>query len=180
MCWCPSRKERKELLELFNQEQVLVWILYVPYAFGIWAWICVCVKAVLWICPCFCLLFLCVCLWQRVLLCYWTTQKASNGRNEGCFTEFFNRVLQGIKWLTPVDPHNKQYYKSNCLSWKTPEGRPSLKSWDNSGPPRTHERPNLMQTTQGFIWGKPELWGRLVSHAGVEESTLRGKGSQFL
>jgi hypothetical protein len=36
-----------------------------------------------------------------------------------------------------------------------------------------------MQTTQGFIRGKPELWGKLVSHAGIEESTPRGKGYQF-
>jgi hypothetical protein len=36
-----------------------------------------------------------------------------------------------------------------------------------------------MQNTQGFIQGKPELWGRLASHAGVEESTPRRKGSSF-
>jgi hypothetical protein len=36
------------------------------------------------------------------------------------------------------------------------------------------------ELTRGFIRGKPELWGGLVSHAGVEESTPRGKGSQFL
>ena len=26
-----------------------------------------------------------------------------------------------------------------------------------------------------LYWGKPELWGRLISHAGVEESNSRGK-----
>jgi hypothetical protein len=35
-----------------------------------------------------------------------------------------------------------------------------------------------------LYWGvrgrKPELWGGLISHAGVEESTPRRKGSQFL
>jgi hypothetical protein len=36
-----------------------------------------------------------------------------------------------------------------------------------------------MQTTGGFIQGKPELWGQLVSHAGVEESTPRGRGPSF-
>ena len=36
-----------------------------------------------------------------------------------------------------------------------------------------------MQTTRGFIREKPELWGRLISHTGVEESSSRGKRSQF-
>jgi hypothetical protein len=32
-----------------------------------------------------------------------------------------------------------------------------------------------MQTTQGFIGGKPELWEQLVSHAGVGVDP-KGKG----
>jgi hypothetical protein len=80
---------------------------------------------------------------------------------------------------------------SNCISvlksgmsvmvvLKDSERSPSLRPQDNSGHPRTHDRPSLLQTTWGFIRGKPELWGRLISHAGVEESTSRGKRSQFL
>lgn len=68
----------------------------------------------------------------------------------------------------------------SLLLMKDSERSPSLRPQDNSGHPRTHDRPSLLQTTWGFIRGKPELWGRLISHAGVEESSSRGKSSQFL
>lgn len=78
-------------------------------------------------------------------------------------------------------------FKATCLGsdkthmeLKDSERSPFLRPQDNSGHPRTHDRPSLLQTTWGFIRGKPELWGRLISHAGVEELTPRRKGSQFL
>ena len=57
---------------------------------------------------------------------------------------------------------------------------PSLRPQDNSRHPRIHDRRSLMQITQGFIQGKPEFWGQLITQAGVEESTLREMRSQFL
>ena len=63
---------------------------------------------------------------------------------------------------------------------KDSERSPLLRPQDNRGHPRTHDRPSLMQTTWGFIQEKPELFGRLITHTGVEELTSRGKRSQFL
>ena len=79
--------------------------------------------------------------------------------------------------------NGKSIKNSMSNAWvlmKDSERSPSLRPQDNSGHPRTHDRPSLLQTTWGFIRGKPELWGRLISHAGVEESSSRGKSSQFL
>jgi hypothetical protein len=39
--------------------------------------------------------------------CWAEPRVNANKRNEGLFTEIFNRVLQGIKSLTPTDPDNK-------------------------------------------------------------------------
>ena len=52
------------------------------------------------------------------------------------------------------------------MGLKDSERSPSLRPQDNSGHPRTHDRPSLLQTTWGFIRGKPELWGRLIPRRG--------------
>jgi hypothetical protein len=75
------------------------------------------------------------------------------------FVDFFYVLLSVSTWLILKDS----------------ERSPSLRPQNNSRHPWTHDRSNLFQTTWGFIRGKPE-----ISHAGLEESTSRGKRSQFL
>lgn len=92
-----------------------------------WVWTFAWLKAVLWICPCpylsLCVCLLCYFVWhcvfpsQRVLLCiYSRAQEVSHEEGVRYFPESFNRVLKGIKSLTPTDPDNKQYYKYCYLS----------------------------------------------------------------
>lgn len=128
--WCfgiPSGKERRKRLGLFNEERVLTWILYEPHAScplsAVWAWVCVYLKADLWVCPCVRLQFLCVCPWQRALLCSWTTQKASHREwLKGALPKSLT-VLQGIKGLTPADPHDNFTKVSHCLSVNIQRGQ---------------------------------------------------------
>jgi hypothetical protein len=38
----------------------------------------------------------------------------------------------------------------------------------------------MMRTARGLIGERPEHWGRLVSHTGVEESTPSSRGKVFI
>jgi hypothetical protein len=41
-------------------------------------------------------------------------------------------------------------------------------------------RNGLDANCKRFIWERPVNWGRLVSHAGVEESTKSSRGKGFI
>ena len=50
---------------------------------------------------------------------------------------------------------------------KDSERSPSLRPQDNSGHPRTHNRPSLLQTTRGIIWEKARALGTTrIPHRG--------------
>ena len=79
------------------------------------SWICTYLKAGLWVCPCVCVcVFPCVCPPQRALLSLLlnNTESITWGRNEEYFPEISNRVLQGIKSLTPTDPNRVRWQTS--------------------------------------------------------------------
>jgi hypothetical protein len=51
-------------------------------------------------------------------------------------------------WTSALVRQDKNYRVLRmAIDMKDPERSPSLRPQDNSGPPRTHERPSLMQTT---------------------------------
>jgi hypothetical protein len=129
----------------------------------------------------------------HILCHYWNQSKVlspvidSNKQFNSSILQFSMSVWANVCLCMCVCSHMycSIYYTPNnivllntYMFLKDSERTPSLRPQDNSRHPRTHDRP--IQTTWGFIRGRPELWGWLISHAGVEESTLRGKRSQFL
>jgi hypothetical protein len=64
--------------------------------------------------------------------------------------------------------------------WKTPRGAPCSCLGTIADAQELMRDQAWCKPHEALLGGKPELWGRLISHAGVEESTSSGKGSQFL
>ena len=56
---------------------------------------------------------------------------------------------------------------------------PSLKPQDDVTPKNSREI-GLDANSKRFNWERPVHWGRLVSHAGVEESTPSSKGKGLI
>lgn len=145
----PLRKEIKVLssLKSCNQGQVQIWnfyfmlpvstILCLPVA---WVWICAWLKAVL-ICPRVFVFHLCASMCSALRLCvsvcvsvslspptkhsalyFLDSTEIIHGKGMEHFSEILNSVLQGSNHqlqLIPVDPDNKQFYKTIVYQQKS-------------------------------------------------------------